>query len=108
MGRHPSAAVACRSRTLAMLSDRPRPGDEESDEPSRLAPVVGAAGEVDAPPPGSTQPTSSTSTTEHARLVPPHCHARAEGWIGGVEGWIGCGGLERFGGLEMCGLGEAG
>ena len=72
--------MAYRPRTLAMLSDRLRPGDEESDEPSRvLAPVVGAAsaGEVDAPPPGSTQPTSSTSTAEHARWAPPHCHARA-------------------------------
>ena len=70
--------------SLAMLSDRPRPGDGDAnvvvdpDEPSRLADVVGAAGEVDsAPPPGSMQPTSSTSTAEQGSWVPPHCHARA-------------------------------
>ena len=73
------AVVLLQPLSLAMLSDRPRPGDGDANvEPSRLADVVGAAGEVDsAPPPGSMQPTSSTSTAEQGSWVPPHCHARA-------------------------------
>jgi len=70
-----------------MLSDKPRPGDEESDEPSRLAPVVGAAGEVDAPLPGSTQPPSSTSTAE---ILTPRCHASRAAVCDRI-----CGGLYR-------------